>query len=858
MARSFLSLMAAGAGAVVLALVAACGEEPGAGPLRPGEELKIKGQTYLVEKLLDGGKVVLTPAAAPTETLGAFVRPVEAWSSSAQDSAGRTARKLIDGSGWGETYPGSAVYVHAANVYEDAGCMWNGMMGKDNWVLFDLGKEYNLAGIYVWNYNEKGGWNTRGVKEMEVLAGPEKDKLQKLAACTLELAPGTDDYRGQAVAFDKPVKARWVRFDIRSNYRGGEMVGLAEVRFANADAKGEVPRKVEFKPKYARPTHPKLAVGQRLDGAENVTYPADAGVIDVTKAPYNAKGDGKTDDTAAIQKALDDWPDKGAIIYLPNGAYLICDTLKWGGKPNTQKRTILQGQSRDGTVIRLQDNCPGYENPRKPKACVWTGKAPAQRFGNEIHNLTVDTGVGNPGACGVQFIANNQGSMTDVTIVSGDGQGLYGLDMGFSDEQGPCLVKNVKVTGFDVGVHTATSVASETLEHIVVQKQNKCGVRNDGQPFTIRGLKSLNDVPAFWAGGGLSVVIDSEFTGEGAASGKPAMVNDAGLVARNVKTSGYRAALENHKGEPKELAGPNIDVFLSKPPVGLFGEPGAMLNLPVKETPDVGWDDPTTWASPRKFGYEVGSKADASDAIQKAIDSGAETVYLPRGTYQIGKTIEVRGKVKKLIGCKAWLDVIEPLKKQEAPLWRVADGSSAVVELEGIGTDFSGGPFFFLEQATERPVVMRRLMINFQKAGSYRNTKKGVLFIEDVVGGDWRFSQQQVWARQFNVETSKHVLNDGGNLWILGFKTEGSGTLIETTNGGATEVLGGLNYIGAAGPEPMFVVDNAAAALSFAEICFTGKPYQIVVRETRGRETRELKRDNPSWGGWFTLFRSGK
>ena len=58
-----------------------------------------------------------------------------------------------------------------------------------------------------------------------------------------------------------------------------------------------------------------------MPGAENIAYPPDAGIVDVTKAPYNAKGDGATDDTAAIQKAFNDYPERNAIIYLPNGVY---------------------------------------------------------------------------------------------------------------------------------------------------------------------------------------------------------------------------------------------------------------------------------------------------------------------------------------------------------------------------------------------------------------------------------------------------------------------------------------------------------------------------------------------------------
>ena len=77
----------------------------------------------------------------------------------------------------------------------------------------------------------------------------------------------------------------------------------------------------------------------------------------------------------------------------------------------------------------------------------------------------------------------------------GDGQGVVGLDMGYTDEQGPCLVKRLRVLGFDVGVRCATSVASETLEHITVEHQNVAGFRNEGQPCTVLGLKSLNEVP---------------------------------------------------------------------------------------------------------------------------------------------------------------------------------------------------------------------------------------------------------------------------------------------------------------------------------------------------------------------------
>jgi hypothetical protein len=789
-----------------------------------------------------------------TATLGAFIMPVDAQASSAQLNAGRTPRRLIDGSGWGETRPGSAVFVHSNNVYADGSSMWNG--AADAWLRFDLGKPYRLNGFYLWNYNEGGGWHTRSVRTIEVTASVDGATFTPVGTLTVKAATGQPNDPGEAVAFPGPVTARYIRFQIRSNYRGGEMSGMAEIRFAHADEKAPEPGRIAaWKPTYPRPAFPALKRGERLKGAENIVFPANAGIVDVTKPPYNAKGDGVTDDTASIQKALADHPNQGAIIYLPNGVYLVSDTLKWPhgkGTGDEEKRTTMQGQSRDGTILRLKDRCDGYQNPRQRKAVLWTGKAPAQRFGNEIHNLTVDTGVANPGASGIQFIANNQGGVFDVTIRSGDGQGVYGLDMGYTDEQGPCLVKNVRVQGFDVGIHVATNVASEVFEHITVENQNVCGFRNDGQPCTVRGLRSVNRVPAFHAGGGFSVLTDCTFTGIGDAKGRAALLAEAPVSVRNLKTSGYGIAIADRLHNKGDVAGPSVPLFLSKPAARLTEGTAAPLALPVRETPAVPNDDPKIWVSP---------KSRDSAGIQAAIDAGATTVYLPRGAYRIDGTIRIRGNVRRIVGCKAGLETTEAFRKSGQSVFRFEDSATPVVVLEGIATDFSSGSHYFMEHAAlKRTLVLRNVMINFQAADAYRSVGGGTVFLEDVVGRYFTFNNQNVWARQFNVEgDGTHVKNNGGTLWILHLKTEGRGTLIETTNGGRTELIGGLTYtVGdPAKFGPMFVVDNARASFTFAEVCYDGKPFPIVLHEKQGETVKEMPRADPRWGGYLTLLSAG-
>ena len=55
------------------------------------------------------------------------------------------------------------------------------------------------------------------------------------------------------------------------------------------------------------------------------------------------------------------------------------------------------------------------------------------------------------------------------------------------------------------------------------------------------------------------------------------------------------------------------------------------------------------------------------------------------------------------------------------------------------------------------------------------------------------FQNQTVWARQINPERGEPmVLNDGGQLWVLGFKTEDEGIAFHTVNQGKSEILGGI------------------------------------------------------------------
>lgn len=580
--------------------------------------------------------------------------------------------------------------------------------------------------------------------------------------------------------------------------------------------------------------------------AEEILFPRDAGILNVKD--FGAKGDGLHDDTVAIQKALDKYPNGGRIIYLPHGVYRITDTLRWphgtvGGQE--EKRTVLQGQSREKSILKLPDACPGFTDPAHPKSLTWTGQAPAQRFSNAIRNLTVETGRRNPGAIGLRFMANNQGCVRDVTIRSGDGKALIGLDLGYTDENGPLLVKNVEVVGFDVGVKAAHAVDSLTIENLTLRDQKKFGLVNEGQCLTIRKLTSQSGVTAVVNAGGVGVltILDSDLRGSRATSARPAIHNEGFLYVRNLATAGYYEPVHNTANGRRPDPGRTVAEFVSHPVVG---EPSdGAKPLEIKDTPEIPWDPVKDWASPTHFGARPDDDTDDSEAIQKAIDSGKTTIYFPAGAYKIGRTITIRGKARRLIGCEA---SVIPDDLKGAPAFRLAEGEAPVVVFERLSGGYAATPM--LANPTGRTLVIKDCCnVNGHFTGP------GAVFIEDVCSNpftDWRFGKQDIWARQFNVENEgRHVLNDGGRLWVLGFKTERGGTLIETTGGGTTEVRGGFCYTTTDPKDaPMFVVDDGALAVTLGESCFSGKPYTRLIRTKSGEIRRE---DAPSRTGGAVL-----
>ena len=123
-----------------------------------------------------------------------------------------------------------------------------------------------------------------------------------------------------------------------------------------------------------------------------------------------AKGDGRTDDTEVLQKAI----AEHHAIYLPSGFYVVHDTL------TLRPETVLIGLHPGATQIVLPDGTPAYQGIGGPKALLETPKGGS----NVVIGIGLYTGGNNRRAAAALWKAGSGSMMNDVRFLGGHGTPL--------------------------------------------------------------------------------------------------------------------------------------------------------------------------------------------------------------------------------------------------------------------------------------------------------------------------------------------------------------------------------------------------------------------------------------------------
>ena len=580
---------------------------------------------------------------------------------------------------------------------------------------------------------------------------------------------------------------------------------------------------------------------------------------------YGAVGDGVTDDTAAIKRALADgrldasgaalyppaeFNGRSKALYFPPGTYLVSDTLKWVGCCVT-----LQGSGPTVTTIKLKPNTPGFQSKAVPKPVIQTENG-NESFRQNIWDMAVVIADGNPGAIGIDHISNNIGAMKNVLIKAEGTSGFVGLDM-TRNWPGPNLYKRVQIEGFDIGMRVGYIEYSQTYEYMLFKNQRTVGIQNDGAVMTMRKLYSVNSVPVIdndRYGAGLLTIMEAEF--EGGAAGTSAIKTTrrgaAETYLRNVRASGY-AALVSMAGvaEPGLARAEWYSGLVNAGLYSLFpvANDALMFRLPIVETPESHDHEANNWIMAVCNGYAGCPTLDGGGqpgeiGIRRALASGKPNVALVFGNkIQFDPvTVTVPPTVKRIHGFTGAIN-------EGGITFEVADDSTEPLIIDSISYGTR------VLHTGKRTVVL--------KSGFYGYTSRagaGDVIVEDVgIEGFTIRAGQHFWAHHINNEarSGTKMTNDGGRVWIFGMKSEYRFTVIDTKNGGVSEYIGGLTYpaTDTLPGETIFTVDETSrlSALHSA-IAYTTRFYDNAVTETKGGQTRTLTSDASP--GLTRLYRS--
>jgi sugar lactone lactonase YvrE len=206
--------------------------------------------------------------------------------------------------------------------------------------------------------------------------------------------------------------------DVPNFYRGDESVAApsrhyAVDRFTLGLEIGEDGRErgIALRHKEHKLSRPALAVPSDIPALPPMSQWVNVQALDV-------KGDGKTDDTAALRAAI----NKHHALYLPMGTYRVTESIE------LMPDTVLIGLNPGNTSISLANGTSAFAGKGDPIGILVAPKGGR----NIVISIGISPGVDNPRATGMVWMSESGSMLDDVSFPGGGGPK-------YSDTQGPDL-----------------------------------------------------------------------------------------------------------------------------------------------------------------------------------------------------------------------------------------------------------------------------------------------------------------------------------------------------------------------------------------------------------------------------------